>query len=378
MMSAVRLIRLGTAFLFAVAAQQITHPEFVVAQQAKVEKVEWRDLDLTDERLVVTGAPFSERAESGIVFRRFSSETLKAGKAELNFDPRKAQTTTGVVLHLATDSPSVQLRFEVQDGENRGSELGVFQIGKYVEGVRFGRAKQTIELTIESVTPNKRTDFEISLPSWSNPKLTRISVHSRSKLLDPNVPQRVYVALGDSISHGTGQGSATYRTWPFLLSRRLKMSLHSVAVGGGKISPRAAEQVAKLARVDLVTILVGYNDWNSAINPVAFGKQYRQALMTLVRSHPNARIVCITPTFTTRTESARSSHKLDEFRQAVREAVTSLDRGGQVVVFEGTELSSKKNLRPEGTDDVHFSETGARLFATALSKRLERSGVGSE
>lgn len=378
MMSAVRFIRLGTAIIFAVAAQQIIHPAVVVAQRSKVAEVEWRHLDLADGRIVITGAPFSERTESGIAFQRFSTKTLTLRKADLNFDPRKAQTTTGVVLHLATDSPVVQLHFNVQDGENRGSEFGVFQNGKFVEGVRFGRSKQAIELTIESATPNKRTDFEISLPSWSNPKLTRISVHSQSKLYEPSVPEHVYVALGDSISHGTGQGSATYKTWPFLLSRRLKMSLHSVAVGGGRISPRAAEQAAKLDRVDLVTILMGYNDWNSGIDAEAFGRQYRQVLTTLLRSHAEAQVVCITPTFTTRTESARSSHKLDEFRQAVRQAAASLDRGKQVVVLEGTELTSRKNLRPEGTDDVHFSETGARLFATELGMRLEQAGVGNE
>ena len=57
----------------------------------------------------------------------------------------------------------------------------MFQNGRFVEGVRFPRSKQTIELTLESVSPNKHSHFEISLPSWSNPKLIRIS---RTQLLD--------------------------------------------------------------------------------------------------------------------------------------------------------------------------------------------------
>ena len=330
----------------------------------------WQAIDLRREEIVVTGVPTQQRTQDGILFARFSEELLSMKKKALSFDPGKARSTTGVVLHFVTESPEIQLQFELLEGGGRGCEFAVFQKGQLHQEESFSKREKNISLLIRSETPGKATHFSVTMPSWSNPKLTSLQIRPGCKMQTPQVPKRVYVALGDSISHGTGQGSATHKTWPFLLSRKLNVSLCNLAVGGGKISLPAAQSLSQFDRVDLVTILVGYNDWNSGVSPEDFGKKYSQSLAAIRDSHPTAKIICVTPTYTKRTSPKRSNHTLDEFRQAIRDAakVNSDDRN-PIQVTEGPDLTSKANLRQESNDPVHFGEAGARLFAEAMSEQ---------
>ena len=332
----------------------------------------WQSVDLRESNLVVTGAEFSKRTQNDISFERFSQKILEMKKKTLKFSPKKARTTTGVSLFLTTDSPEIELSFTLREGENRGSEFAVFQNGKFHQEQKFSKKKKEITLSIKSKTPGKKTLFEITLPSWSNPKLTALKIHQQSKLYTPQTNQPIYVALGDSISHGTGQGSATHKTWPFLLSRQLKMKLCNLAVGGGKISPPVGEMLSSFKQIDLITILVGYNDWNSGITPDEFEKQYQQMLASIRKNHPKTTIICITPTYTLTKKSKRSEHLLEDFRQAVRKAATATKgKQSQMIVIEGNQLTSIENLRKNKKDPVHFSEEGSKLFAVALSKKLK-------
>ena len=331
----------------------------------------WQAIDLRRDEIVVTGVPTQQRTQDEIRFNRFSEDLLSMKKKVLSFNPGKARSTTGVVLHFMTESPEIQLQFELQEGGGRGPEFSVFQNGQLRQEESYQKKEKNISLSIRSETPGKPTHFSVAMPSWANPKLTGFQIRPECKMQTPKVPERVYVALGDSISHGTGQGSATHKTWPFLLSRKLNVSLCNLAVGGGKISLPAAQSLSQFERVDLVTILVGYNDWNSGISPEDFGKKYSQSLAAIRKSHPAAKIVCVTATYTKSTTSKRSSHTLDEFRQAIRDAAKeNSDDKHPIVIIEGEELTSEANLRSDRDDPVHFSEDGAQLFAEELAVRL--------
>ena len=175
----------------------------------------WQAIDLRREEIVVTGVPTQQRTQDEILFNRFSENLLSMKKKELSFNPEKARSTTGVVLHFRTDSPEIQLQFEMQEGGGRGPEFGVFQNGQLRQEESFSKKEKNLSLLIRSETPGKPTHFSVAMPSWANPKLTGFQIRPECKLQTPEVPEQVYVALGDSISHGTGQGSATHKTWPF-------------------------------------------------------------------------------------------------------------------------------------------------------------------
>ena len=61
---------------------------------------------------------------------------------------------------------------------------------------------------------------EVVLPSWHGIDFLGLELADGYTLeINENLNRPVYVAIGDSISHGTGQGSVSYKTWPFLLAR---------------------------------------------------------------------------------------------------------------------------------------------------------------
>jgi lysophospholipase L1-like esterase len=218
-------------------------------------------------------------------------------------------------------------------------------------------------------------NWEVSLPSFAGVELTMLEIDKAQGLLDPGPgPRRTYAALGDSITHGTGQGSASHLSWPFLLSRKLGFELYNLAVGGSGVSIAAAQALAGLDRIDVVTILFGYNDWNGEGDSVeAFASQYRQMLSEVRAVQPGAEVFCISPLVTRREQSKSTGLPIDAFRGAVQEL--ALEWGSfdpKVHFIDGEAISSFENLQPAGSKDVvHLTVEGAAMLADSLFPVIE-------
>ena len=146
----------------------------------------------------------------------------------------------------------------------------------------------------------KSFDDDIVLPSWSNPVLTQVEIETGEALVE-HAPIRTkkMVFLGDSISHGTGQGSASYKTYPFQATEKLNLQSFNLAVGGGKASPPVAELLQHFGDVDIIWILVGYNNWQGGSQDVATITSEYEALLASVRTHqPDAKVFCSTLAYT--------------------------------------------------------------------------------
>ena len=214
--------------------------------------------------------------------------------------------------------------------------------------------------------------IEVALPSWSKAALVSIEIDDSSRLLKSEEKKRVYVAFGDSISHGTGQGSASYKTWPFLLSRKLDATLYNLAVGGGKVSIPSADLLKRLDRVDVITLLIGYNDLNTGISAEDFAARYRSFLMRARAAQPKARIYCISPLYTRTVKSRKSDYTMEAFREAVYKTVGDFrakDEG--IILVVGDRISSEANLRENSQDPVHLGIEGARLFANEMHEIIK-------
>lgn len=303
-------------------------------------------------------------------FSRFEPGLLKLGKPQLGFNPVKARNTTGGVIAFRTDSPSVQLKFRPTADLNRGSEFAAFIDGQFTQSYRFSRNEQEMEIRLESARGGNSHLWELTLPSFSNPELVGFELEKGAELEPPHVSGRkVYVALGDSITHGTGQGSATHLTWPFILSRKLGYTLYNLAVGGSGVSLAAAQALADFESIDLITVLIGYNDWNGEGNSVdEFRSEYVQMMAAIRENHPDTPVYYISPLFTWREASKTSGLPIDEFRQVVRQLAEEWSAGDPNIHFiAGESVSSAKNLQPRGAKDVvHLTADGAALLAEAL------------
>ncbi|MCH2206522.1 MAG: SGNH/GDSL hydrolase family protein [Lentisphaerales bacterium] len=329
-------------------------------------------IEATDERLTITGAKYTFVKDGMVIPQRHSTEILKMSKSQLAFDPVKAQTTTGVVLKFKTNSESIKFFFKAIEGENRGSEYAVFENGTLKLEQRFPKSKPEHSFEITR-TNSDLAEIEVSLPSWSKVAFSRIEI-SKGASLEKTSPKKTYAAFGDSISHGTGQGSATYKTWPFLLSRKLNSDLYNLAVGGGKVSVPAAGLLKGFSKVDIITLLIGYNDMNSGISPTEFAAKYKEFLTIATKAQPSATIYCISPLYTKtqKSKNKNSDHTIDEFRQAVISTVKNFQKSSQSVkLIIGHDISSEKNLREGSTDPVHLGIPGAKMLAEELSKIIK-------
>ncbi|MCM8536244.1 MAG: SGNH/GDSL hydrolase family protein [Lentisphaeraceae bacterium] len=324
-----------------------------------------------NQQLTFTGAFYSSIENGLLVLQRHSSEILAMDKTLLNFSLKKAQTTSGVVLKFKTNSQSLTFKFIALEGENRGSEFAIYENKKLKLEKKFSK-KQT-EMIFDYKKQDKGwSEIEVILPSWSKVAFKEMLIDD-SASIKKSTPQKMYVAFGDSISHGTGQGSASYKTWPFILSKNLGYDLYNLAVGGGKVSIPAAKLLKDFPKVEIITLLIGYNDMNTGISPQQFAEKYKEFLSIATQAQPQAQIYCISPLYTKTLKSRKSEHTIDEFRMAVTTAVNYMQKSNpNIKLVVGHEISSEKNLRIGSKDPVHLSVVGAQMFADELTLSIKK------
>ncbi len=321
----------------------------------------------------VTGTNYSHMEGNARVFPRHSRELLAMSKGKSKFSPKKAQTNTGVSLSFKTSSPRVKLNFRVLEGDNRGPVFGVFQNKQFVKAARFGRKDgPELKFELENTKPGEAVLYEISLPNWSNVAFQSLELDRGFALTEMESETKpVYVAYGNSITHGTGQ-QATFQTYPFLVSREMNWELYNLAVGGGKTSVPMAQMIRDdFNHIDYMTILIGYNDYNGeGISTQEYGKRLNAFLKTIREKHKETKIFCITPTYTKTLRSKKSGVAISEFREMMKQIVEAFQKKGdeQLFVIRGEGLSKAEDLK----DAVHFNVKGAKSFGELLSKELKK------
>jgi lysophospholipase L1-like esterase len=330
-----------------------------------------KDIAPDNPSIIVSGARYAHKISEGVEFLRFSPDVLALGM-ESGFNPEKARTTTGVQLSFKTDSPKIQLHFQFKDGDyNRGSQFIISQNGRHYKEFNFTPKDNAAVLDINSDSPGKAVVYTVLLPVFANPILVGMTIEDDSKLIKlvPS-PQKVYVAIGDSITHGTGQKNSA-QTYPYQLASKLNLDLYNMAVGGGKISVTAAECLKDWDKIDLITILIGYNDLHFAGKKNSeYREQYSKMLEAIRKNHPETKIFCISLLFTRKNESVKTGATTDQYRNVVTEIVKARQIKGDNNIFliEGGQITSEKNLRGDEapTDPVHMGIEGAAMFADEL------------
>ena len=337
---------------------------------ARSTHAELKAVNLDDPNLNFSGMVHVDVRPDSVRFSRFNPGLLELGKPQLGFNPDKARNTTGGVITFQTDSSSVHLKFRPAAGMNRGSEFGVFIDGQFIDSFKFNAKQQDLDFNIDNPQGRKPALWEITLPSFANPELLSLEIDTQSQLETiAETGKKIYVSIGDSISHGTGQGSATHLTWPFILSRKLDYTLYNLAVGGSGVAVAQGQTLAEIGRVDLLTILIGFNDWNGeGDSAAAFKQQYDQLLKVIRASHPETPVFCISPLFTKREFSKRSGIPIDGFRVAVQQLVGEWSaKDSNIHFIAGDSISSDANLRTDRPNDpVHLGVEGAALLADSI------------
>lgn len=334
-----------------------------------------QSIPVDDDRVQVRGSRYVSRTSSEIRFQRHSEDVLGLPRQELGLNPDKARNTTGVVLAFHTDSRVVRARFQVLSANYMGSVFGVFENDELIEEFKFRPTVKEATLEFTSATEGA-SRFDIVLPSFANVAFLGLDLDDGATLLTPaDGPNKVYVALGDSISHGVGQKGASHTTWPFLLSRKLGYELFNLAVGGGKVSVPVGGMLEDWDRVDLVTILVGYNDLHfNHKSPETYRTDYARLLDAIRANHPETRIACITPLFTKKPTAAKTGHTIQSFRDVLGELVDERRAAGDrnLILIKGDAITSERNLRADHPEDpVHLGVEGASMLADEVFRIIQ-------
>ncbi|WNC73079.1 GDSL-type esterase/lipase family protein [Thalassotalea psychrophila] len=334
-----------------------------------------KTVDLANDNIRYLGTNYVYHQNKQVSFSRHNKGTLAVPKMKLAFNPEKAQTTSGIVVNLATKSQEINFEFIPLPKENRGSEFALYENDTLVKTFKFKRKDKKFLLNYKSDNSQYK-EYRLTLPSWSNVALQSITLDDDSEILAIKTPRKAkYVAIGDSITHGVGQGSATHLTYPYIVSQALDLELYNIAVGGGKTSIPTAEMLKDFDDIKLITLLIGYNDWNS---PKADVKQYQSnidEILSIIRKyHPETQIYCITPLFTKTQKAKHIDQPIQAYRQAVIDVVKAKQLSGDIniTVIEGDEITSAKNLREDNPKDpVHLGVNGARMLAEELTKLIK-------
>jgi lysophospholipase L1-like esterase len=338
-----------------------------------------KTIPLDNKNIHVTGAAYIIRSPSKLFYKRFSdfilsktfSDSILSLPAEERMFPiENARSTNGIKIRFKTTSSKIHLTFTQEPGLKEKGYFGIMRDGVFYKAIPFNATaiNQTVDIIIDSLPANKECIYEVILPGFSNFSLTRLELDDSSKLSTYRpVKKKVFIGFGDSITHGRGQDGASYLT--YFLSRKLKMELYNLGIGGSRIALPIAKMATDLPKAEVITILIGYNDFNGANKTVErFEKDYRQFLTALRTMQPQSKIFCISLLYTKKTENPKSHATPNDFRVSLEKLIADFQKDDKRLFFISEEkITSLKNLQPgEATDPVHLTIPGAKLFANEL------------
>lgn len=321
----------------------------------------------TDENIHISGSNYIYEKDNELVIHRHSDKVYEGTKKTNLFNPVKARTSAGIQIEFKTDSPKVIAKFRIAEGLNSHPIFSVFQNEIFIEDIGFKyESNKVISVEIDSKSIGKEVLYKITFPLKTDVHFLGLKLKNGHQLIELEPKEKpIYVAFGDSITHGTGQ-KTTPQTYAYQIAEMFGYELFNLAVGGGKTSQVMAEMIADdFKHIDVMTILIGFNDYNGeGVTTKAYQQRYENILKTIRSKHPNTKIYCITLAYTTQQNSKRTEIPAEDFRSAVRNIVSNLQKNGDknIYLIEGEKISSEKDLK----DRVHFSIDGAKHFADKL------------
>lgn len=330
------------------------------------------NIPLNDSNICYEGVYYPKISPTSVIFDRHLTSMKDNWQSGIAGDwiHQWVITQTGIRIRFKTASPNIYLEFTKREG---GGSVGPepssgFEV--FVNGVS-SQVFSTLAFTIVNPTPDTAATFEVVLPNLWAVNFTGMALNDGYSLEFPGeLNQPVYVAIGNSITHGTGQYFSSAKTYPFKLARAKGWNLYNLAVAGAGLGWAIALNT-KEKKVDIISILIGFNDWKYGTTTLSSHKIMYGRLIDSLRSyHPDASIYCISPLTTTETEHS-APFSLEQFREMVAQVVGKKQLSdGKLCFIDGPSISSASMLAPG--DNVHLSEWGAQELAKKLTLATEK------
>ncbi len=309
-----------------------------------------------DSLIAFDGVFFVDLNPDTVIFHRLTEEVIN--DPESDFIAQIARTQSGIIIRFRTRSDTIIAKFVELGGESRGMDFGVYQDSVWDTNY----TSSTFEII--SNNSSELITYEIVLPSFHNVGFLGLELVDNQPLeknILVNKPR--YVAIGNSVTHGSGQGSASYLTYPYLLAHKAGWELFNLAISAARISPPIGSMFPD-PDIDIITIFLGFNDWNRIHDLDQFIAKYQELIDNIRDHHLTTSIYCITP-YTTRTEAAVGNlYSIGDYQQAIRDIVTLYQANADTNLFliEGSHLIAHNDFH----DYVHLNIGGAARVADRL------------
>lgn len=332
---------------------------------------------LDNANIAYDGVFYPEISATKVVFNRHLTSMKNNWESGIAGDwiNQWVITQTGVRIRFKTSSPSIDLNFVKRDGGGTIGATPTSGFTVFVDGVSKATFS-TLSFTINNPKPGTESTFEVSLPNLWAVDFTGMLLedgYSLASLPDLNKP--VYVAIGNSITHGTGQYVSSAKTYPFILADKMGWDLYNIAVAGSTLGWAIALNV-KGKKVDVITVKIGFNDWKYSKTELSAKKtEYVKLLDSLRAFQPSAKIYCISPIFSS-DPSGAAPYSLADFRTMVDELVAERMNSDKLLcLIKGFDISDASMLA--SGDPTHLSESGANTFANNLYDKINECTLTS-
>ncbi len=343
-----------------------------------------REVPPSHPAIRVTGALFNKESDTLLIFQRHSDAFLALPRMVSYTNAEKARTSSGVAVTFRTDAQKVEVRFRMLNGFNNwqicipwyvdGDSLGMYILRKAVLEERGDSLFRVVPRVPQDGRPHT---YRLVMPTLNTLAFAGLTLHGDNPSLLPLPPEDkpVYLACGNSITHGRGQCSGD-QTYPAVLAREMGWQLFNLAVGGASTSVPLAGMIADEIpyHVDFLSLLIGYNDAVfQMIDTSVYHARLHAFLRTVREGHPETHIFVLGQTYTeTTTNRAGGSLDFDDWRHVQEEVVNQMQREGddRIWYINAALFTGHDDLNNPPDDVVHLNVNGASRLGKALADTI--------
>ncbi len=211
------------------------------------------------------------------------------------------RSSTGCGVHLATDSPWVELRLDrlrhhqtIPQGvalEVRQTDGSWFAVDSPDLRERDGAVAVRLPTGLR---PGEVRDCVLWLPPISTAAVAGVAVAADAVVGESAPPEPAWLAIGDSLTQGFSTQSPL-STWVHRLMRRWDLPAWNLGIGGVTIAPEAFRWALESRRWRLVTIALGSNNgWRESTVDTATDQAEQLVELALAGGHGQV-VWCLPP-----------------------------------------------------------------------------------
>lgn len=282
-------------------------------------------------------------------------------------------------LRFRTASPSVKVELyynELHVSKTARNPLGIYLVdGKdspewTFRGQARGIVRKTERLSVPLKVPGdgKAHDYELLMPYGDAVDVLGITIAAGHGLeTPPPRPAFTCVMYGDSVTHGFTAASVA-GSYAFKTAQLKNWQLINMGIGGRSSTADDGTVLGKM-RGDMLTVLIGVNDWQGGRDPEIFRRNLTGFIANFRKLKPNTPVCMISPLWVPpEWKPTKATFPLQQYRQIVREVVAA-SNDPNIIFVDGTELidHDKKYFDKVA---VHPNDEGFAMMAQRLAARL--------